>query len=402
MKNKKVIMITGSIVILLVLIAGVALGIYKVHENQKMENKEVVYELPAILPLSGEIYYLGESAKWAIDYAVDEINAAGGINGIPVHTTFYDSEFNKNRSKDIVEKLVKTQRFLIGPVDSNGTAAIADIIRESGTPDVATYSFESVREQSAPYGISYMSDSTTGEIAAIDIWKELNPDIEKVVIVINKGESSQMETADLLQDKLTELDMKLLRVIEIDAALNNGLNAVVEALNTNADGYIILARTENYVKFVAEMRQRGITDGRRFTASFAGYEIPLIQEYREQLSGTYIWNKFDCDYKGEEWQKLLAAYKKNHDGNVPGSCIVSEMYNVVYAWKACIEELNLSPEVLNLKEEKKSIADWFYNSSVQHGIQGDYQWIRGNKLTSVYYFKINDEGIPKRVEMPVY
>ena len=402
MKNKKVIMITGSIVILLVLIAGVALGIYKVHENQKMENKEVVYELPAILPLSGEIYYLGESAKRAIDYAVDEINAAGGINGIPVHTTFYDSEFNKNRSKDIVEKLVKTQRFLIGPVDSNGTAAIADIIRESGTPDVATYSFESVREQSAPYGISYMSDSTTGEIAAIDIWKELNPDIEKVVIVINKGESSQMETADLLQDKLTELDMKLLRVIEIDAALNNGLNAVVEALNTNADGYIILARTENYVKFVAEMRQRGITDGRRFTASFAGYEIPLIQEYREQLSGTYIWNKFDCDYKGEEWQKLLAAYKKDHDGNVPGSCIVSEMYNVVYAWKACIEELNLSPEVLNLKEEKKSIADWFYNSSVQHGIQGDYQWIRGNKLTSVYYFKINDEGIPKRVEMPVY
>lgn len=402
MKNKKVIMITGSIVILLVLIAGVALGIYKVHENQKMENKEVVYELPAILPLSGEIYYLGESAKWAIDYAVDEINAAGGINGIPVHTTFYDSEFNKNRSKDIVEKLVKTQRFLIGPVDSNGTAAIADIIRESGTPDVATYSFESVREQSAPYGISYMSDSTTGEIAAIDIWKELNPDIEKVVIVINKGESSQMETADLLQDKLTELDMKLLRVIEIDAALNNGLNAVVEALNTNADGYIILARTENYVKFVAEMRQRGITDGRRFTASFAGYEIPLIQEYREQLSGTYIWNKFDCDYKGEEWQKLLAAYKKDHDDNVPGSCIVSEMYNVVYAWKACIEELNLSPEVLNLKEEKKSIADWFYNSSVQHGIQGDYQWIRGNKLTSVYYFKINDEGIPKRVEMPAY
>ena len=169
MKNKKVIMITGSIVILLVLIAGVALGIYKVHENQKMENKEVVYELPAILPLSGEIYYLGESAKWAIDYAMDEINAAGGINGIPVHTTFYDSEFNKNRSKDIVEKLVKTHRFLIGPVDSNGTAAIADIIRESGTPDVATYSFESVREQSAPYGISYMSDSTTGEIAAIDI-----------------------------------------------------------------------------------------------------------------------------------------------------------------------------------------------------------------------------------------
>ena len=78
------------------------------------------------------------------------------------------------------------------------------------------------------------------------------------------------------------------------------------------------------------------------------------------------------------------------------------MYNVVYAWKACIEELNLSPEVLNLKEEKKSIADWFYNSSVQHGIQGDYQWIRGNKLTSVYYFKINDEGIPKRVEMPAY
>ena len=138
MKNKKVIMITGSIVILLVLIAGVALGIYKVHENQKMENKEVVYELPAILPLSGEIYYLGESAKWAIDYAVDEINAAGGINGIPVHTTFYDSEFNKNRSKDIVEKvqaeypigtrveLVKMDDVQAPPVGTKGTVKGVD------------------------------------------------------------------------------------------------------------------------------------------------------------------------------------------------------------------------------------------------------------------------------------
>ncbi len=400
MKNKKVVMITGSVVILLVLIASVIFGIYKAHENQKMENKEVVYELPAILPLSGEIYYLGESAQWAINYAVNEINADGGIHGVPVHATFYDSEFNKNRSKDITEKLVKDQRFLIGPVDSNGTAAVADIIKESGTPDVATYSFESVRAQAAPYGISYMSDSTTGEIEAIDIWKELNPDIEKVVIVINQGESSQMETADLLQDKLSEMDMQMLSIIEINSAENDGLNAVVEALNAKADGYIILARTENYVKFVAEMRHRGITEGRRFTASFAGYEIPLIQEYCEELSDTYIWNKFDCDYEGEEWQKLLAAYKKDHDGNVPGSCIVSEMYNVVYAWKNCMEELELSPEIVDLKEEKTAIANWFYNSSVQHGIQGDYQWIEGNKLTSVYYFKINDEGIPKRVELP--
>ena len=53
MKNKKVVMITGSVVILLVLIASVIFGIYKAHENQKMENKEVVYEIDDILPLSG-------------------------------------------------------------------------------------------------------------------------------------------------------------------------------------------------------------------------------------------------------------------------------------------------------------------------------------------------------------
>lgn len=361
------------------------------------EEDGSAYVLPVVLPLSGELAYLGEDARWAVDYATEQINASGGVNGIPVKASFYDSESNENTIRDLAKNLSERERFYIGPIDSVGTAAQAEIILENQTPNVAAYSYEALRSQAAPYGISYMSDSTEGETAAIEEWKKLNPDIESVVIFVSKDENSQMETAEALSRYLPELSMTVEAVISIDSSDHNGMSAVVEALNTNADGYIILARAIDYGNIVSELRKRGISDGWRFTASFASFDTTLISSHRDALIGTYIWNKFDVDYAGTEWQALLTAYMNDHNGNKPDYNIVPDVYNAVFAWEQCIETLELSPLTQDLPAEKAAISEWFYHSPVLHGIQGDYQWIDGNKKSSVYYFQFDNGGMPVSV-----
>ncbi len=366
-----------------------------IEKTDSAAEEEVTYNLPLLLPVSGEISNLGEDALWAAEYAVDEINASGGIQGIPVKIELYDSQNSESQVKKYAKEIAETNRFFIGPIDSVGTAAEAEIISDTGTPNIAAYSFETLRLQAAPYGISYMSDSTDDELEAVREWKELNPDIEKVAIVVTKGETAQIETSEALKAYLNELNMSAEAVVEMDLTENGGMNAVAEALNAKVDGYVVLARSEEYVKFVSEIRKRGVTEGRRVTASFASNDYNMFRQNRTVMEGTYIWNKFDVGYQGEEWQKLLQAYRNDHDGQDPSTNITPDIYNAVYAWKQCMEELALGPKPDDLKTEKEKIAEWFSASPVINAIQGDYQWLNGNKKGQFYYFQIDENGVPR-------
>ena len=58
---------------LLFLFCGCEAGI---EETDSAAEEEVTYNLPLLLPVSGEISNLGEDALWAAEYAVDEYGAA--------------------------------------------------------------------------------------------------------------------------------------------------------------------------------------------------------------------------------------------------------------------------------------------------------------------------------------
>ena len=380
------------VVCLVFLLAGCALN---AEPSSPSAEDETAYTLPMLLPMTGMISNLGEDALWAAKYAVDEINKAGGINGIPVNIDLYDSQNNEKQVARSARDISGRNRFFIGPIDSVGTAAEAEVIAETGTPNIAAYSFASLRKDIAPYGISYMSDTAEGELEAVRQWKYLNPDIEKVAVIVNKNENSQMDTVEALRDYLTELNMSVCAVVEMDPADDKGLEAAADALNAKADGYIVLTRSDEYGVIVSELRKRGVSEGRRITASFASNDYDLIRSNREVMEGTYIWNKFDVAYQGTEWQALLGQYREDHNGEDPNTNIVPDIYNAVYAWKQCIEDLGLEPDAEDLKAEKEEITKWFMESPVLHGIQGDYQWSDGNKKGKVYYFQIDENGVPK-------
>lgn len=356
------------------------------------EKEAVTYQLPLLLPLTGTLSSLGEDAEWAADYAVGEINASGGIRGVPVQIVKYDSKNSRQQAKKYAGEIGEKYRFFIGPIDSVGTAAIAEHVKETGTPNIAAYSYASVRQQTRPYGITYMSDSSAGEKQAVKRWKELNPDIRKTVVLVTKNENSQMETAEDLKAYLPKLSMSVVSVVAVDLSEQNGLRAAAQALNAKADGYIVLARADEYGPVLAELRKRGITEGRRFTASFASYDRTLIRTYASELRDTYVWNKFDLNYQGKNWKALRRQYRSAHHGSDPDTSIVSDIYNAVFAWKQCVETLGLKPEPENLRKEKQAIARWLYQSPVLNGVQGAYQWKNGNKRSAVYYFQFGASG----------
>jgi ABC-type branched-subunit amino acid transport system substrate-binding protein len=91
------------------------------------------YRIGAAFALSGSIAVYGEGFKKAVDLAVEEINAAGGIKGKKIEIMYED---NKSTSKDCVtavRKLITVDKVPVtfGPAASSNFMAAAPVAQES-------------------------------------------------------------------------------------------------------------------------------------------------------------------------------------------------------------------------------------------------------------------------------
>lgn len=100
MNNKKKSIIAGAIIIV-ILIVG-----YAVKNNKQNIQTNEPYVIGYIGPLTGDMAVLGGEASKAMQVAVDEANANGGINGRQVKFVMEDDQYDTAKSISAYKKLV--------------------------------------------------------------------------------------------------------------------------------------------------------------------------------------------------------------------------------------------------------------------------------------------------------
>lgn len=354
--------------------------------------------IPVLSAETGAIAFVGKPASWAAQYAASVINEQGGINGVPIKVVTYDTKFDTAEAVSAMSQVVDDSLIVVGPMDAPGGQAAGQLAFDARVANIAAYSYADVRAEYSPYAISYMTDSEEGDWLAAQQWKKLNDDIKTVVIFTCPTDSSQMATTKLLEENLPSIGIEVLKVVEVETGTLDCGPAAIQAINAGADGYISVVRADENAKVVAELRARGVEEGRRITCGFSSYSSNYIDVVDAgALEGTYIWNKLDPSYNGAEWNTLVEAYKKDFDGAAPTSNPVPDFYNALMAIKQCYEELGITGDPAKYDEEKTAIAEWLYNSPVITGIQGDYQWVDGKKIAPVYYFQFDADKNPVAV-----
>lgn len=396
---KKIMALSLSLILILTIITGCgSSGSKDTSGSGDSSDSGDVWTIPVLSAVTGSIAYVGKPASWAAEYAAEVINEQGGINGKKVKVKIYDTKFDTAEAVSCMSKVVDDSLIVVGPMDAPGAEAAGQVAFDANIPNIAAYSFTDIRDQYSPNAIAYMTDSEEGDWLAAGQWIKLNPDIKSVVIFTNPTDASQMATTELLKTNLSTINVSVKKVVEVETDTLDCGPAAVQAINAGADGYISVLRADENAKVVSELRTRGVDEGRKITCSFASYSDNYTSVVgADKLDGTYIWNKLDPNYDGEDWNKLVTAYKADFDGAAPNVNPVPDYYNALLAIKQCFEELKITGDKDKLDSEKKAIAEWFYNSPVIHGIQGDYQWVKGKKEAPIYYFQF-DGSTPKAVE----
>lgn len=123
---KKILGIVGAAVLALVLASC-----------SKAESNSV--KIGGIFPLSGQVAVYGVECKNGVDLAIEEINAAGGINGKPVVLVSEDDEGNPDKTVNAFKKLSTKDgvKVVIGSLTSGCTQAITTLSQASKVVQIA-------------------------------------------------------------------------------------------------------------------------------------------------------------------------------------------------------------------------------------------------------------------------
>jgi branched-chain amino acid transport system substrate-binding protein len=97
--------------------------------------------LGTILSVTGPAAFLGQDMKDGMQLAIDEINAAGGVNGRPIEWAFYDAQSETQKAIGDTRRLLTRDRvdIVVGGGNMSGIAlAMAPMLESARVPFVST------------------------------------------------------------------------------------------------------------------------------------------------------------------------------------------------------------------------------------------------------------------------
>jgi branched-chain amino acid transport system substrate-binding protein len=123
----------------------------------------------AVTPLSGKLAVYGEGFQQAMLLALEEVNAAGGINGKPMKILYEDNNSTAKDSVSAIQKLITVHKLpvIFGPAASSNFLAVCPIAQENKTILIAAQSAAAEISKAGDYVFRvFPSDELQGKGAA--------------------------------------------------------------------------------------------------------------------------------------------------------------------------------------------------------------------------------------------
>lgn len=187
-----------------VLISGMVLGLALISvQCAKKAEAPREFKIGAIFATTGPASMLGLPEKNTAEMLVEELNAAGGINGVKVSLILYDTEGDATKTVTATKKLIELDGVdvIIGPTTSGNSMAIIDIIEDAKIPLISCAASVKIVVPVKPY---VFKTPQTDVMAVEKIYTKLKAEgIKKIAILTVSngfGDSGRVQLQNLAAD----------------------------------------------------------------------------------------------------------------------------------------------------------------------------------------------------------
>ncbi|PIE72649.1 MAG: ABC transporter substrate-binding protein [Deltaproteobacteria bacterium] len=294
--------------------------------------------------MSGPFSAYGQFAKQGAELAVDEINAAGGINGHQVEVVFEDSTGKPDVAIRALRKLVFQEKvdFLAG-LDSSGVAKTVTpsipqlktplIITHAATPDVTgSVCNRYVFRISLNLPQNVKAAALLAAESGAKTWTTIGPDYAF-------GHQSWEYFEKYLKELKPDASFLPKDQVAFPPFKTTDFNPYInKILKSGADGVLVSLWGGNLIDFIRQADEMGFFDGKRQVLATLGAATEVLSALGDKMPeglwvGTRYWFLANPAKKNTDFVK---AYKDRF-GDYP-SYNAHGAYSAIYAYKAAAEK----------------------------------------------------------------
>jgi branched-chain amino acid transport system substrate-binding protein len=250
--------------------------------------------------MSGPFATYGQFAKQGAELAIDEINAAGGINGRKVEAMFEDSTGKPDVGIRAIRKLVyENEVDVVMGIDSSGVAsAVAPIMNELKTPLIITHAatpdVTGTNCNRYTFRVSLninqniaMASKLAAKLKA-QTWTTVGPDY-------SFGHQSWEYFQKYLQPlKPNAVFLPKDQVAFSPMSTTDFSPYITKILNSKADGVLISLWGGNLIDFIRQASDMGFFDGKREVLMTLGAATEVLYALKDKMPeniwvGTRYW-----------------------------------------------------------------------------------------------------------------
>ncbi len=302
------------------------------------------FKIGAIGPLTGGAAAYGNAVCNAAELAVEEINAAGGINGYQVEYSKEDDELNAEKSVNAYNTLKDWgMQFLVGSTTSACSIAVSEYTQ-------ADNMFQLTPSGSAVDCVKYdnvfrvcFSDPNQG-IASAQYISDHNL-ATKVGIIYD---SSDVYSSGIYQKFLEESEGKNYEVVSAEAFTQDNNTDFSVQLQKAKDAGADLVFLPIYYKDASLILTQANTMG--YAPTFFGVDgldgILTVENFDTSLAeGVMLLTPFAADATDDLTVNFVTKYQEKY-GEIPNQ-FAADAYDAVYIIKQAVEAKGITPDMSN-------------------------------------------------------
>ncbi len=294
-------------------------------------------KIGVLTPLSGTYSPIGQQVKWGTELAVEQINAAGGIDNKQVELIFEDSEADPAVMTRKAEKLFQSDNvdFLTGVVNSGGTIAVGQVAERNGKLASTTVS---------------LSDAITGSKCSPNLYRVNAPGGMQATGLVEWIKNFKPDARIMAVGPDYEMGRNTVAGF-VEKAKEGGLNIVGELFPplgekdfTSYFGQIRQARPDiiytstagnDTVRLFSQMQEYGLRDAITMVGASVAVTAQNIQAMGDAAEGFVTVAGYSPDLDTADNKKFVADFRAKN-GNDP-DLYGADSYGVIYFYKSAVE-----------------------------------------------------------------
>ena len=267
-------------------------------------------KIGAVISLTGAVGPYGQQVTRGLDLALEEINAAGGVNGAPLQLIYRDDETNPAKGREVTLDLINNEGIdlIIGAISSTVTVEIAPICEKERVLLLSpTSSTPEISEAGQYIFRNYPSDILEGTAMA-DFARELG--VRRAVIVAIDSEFG----AGLTQVFSRRFQSKSRRVLEtfripVDQ-VDNFDELISDIKQLNPEAIYLVAYLDAMGSLLKQFREAGIESLMMGSGAVTGQLAQLAGDAADNL--VYAQPSFNPDSEEPPVAAFVEAFRAKY------------------------------------------------------------------------------------------